>query len=308
MLVTGDAKAFLLRTPSDSPLKLGPSGFRPVIRLEGKYLAISVASDSAEMALKAVKRKDWKSSDDVQRASEHLPSKMVLLAVGDPREVLPQLLASLPATLQTIINVVIAQSRAQAGNNPMGGGMNPAGSNPGAVEPGGRPGMAGGGRMGGRGMRGGPGGPGGPGGRGGSGGRGGPGAPPPGGNPNASSPTEGMITLKIDPDKLPNAEALRSRLFLTTFAISVTEQDIRVTSRQAFFSPASLGVGVALLLPAVQAAREAARRAEAANAAQAPAAPQAAPGAGPGAGGPPGSRPGAGGPGGRGGRRGRPGG
>jgi hypothetical protein len=300
MLVTGDAKAYLLRTPSDSPIRFGPSGFRPVIRLEGKYLAISIAADSAEMALKAVKSKNWKSSDDVQRASEHLPSKMVLLAVGDPREVLPQLLASLPATLQTIINVVIAQGRARPGNNPMGGGMNQPGSRAGMAGPGGRPGMAGGGRTGGRGMRGGP------------GGSGGPGAPPPGDNTNAGSPTEGMITLKVDSDKLPNAEAIRSRLFLTTFAISVTDQDIRVTSRQAFFSPISLGVGVALLLPAVQASREAARRAQEAAAAQAPAAAQGAPGSGPGAGGPPGSRPGAGGPGGApgrfGGRKGRPGG
>ncbi len=289
------------QTPRDSPIRLGPPGVRPSIRLEGKYLAISIAGDAAETALKAVKRKDWKPSDEVQRASEHLPPKMVILAMGDPRDALPQLLATLPGTLQTIINLMIAQGRAQAGNNAMGGGMNQPGGRPGMMGPrgaGSRPGMAGG-RFGG-----GPGGPGGRGDRGGS-----DAAAAPGGNAGATSPTEGMITLKVDADKLPNAEAIRSRLFMTTVAISVSDQDIRLTTRQAFFSPVTLGIGAGLMLPAVQAARAAAQRAREAAAAEAPAA---APG---GPGGPPGGRsgmPGRGGPpgrpGGPGGRRGRPGG
>ncbi len=64
--IPGDVKAYLLITPRESAIRFGPSGFRPVIRLDGKYLAISIAADSAESALKAVKRKDWKPSDDLQ--------------------------------------------------------------------------------------------------------------------------------------------------------------------------------------------------------------------------------------------------
>ncbi len=40
--------AYILQTPSDSPLKMGEANFRPVIRLEGKYLVISAANDAAE--------------------------------------------------------------------------------------------------------------------------------------------------------------------------------------------------------------------------------------------------------------------
>src|SRR5205823_8732763 len=94
--IPGQVGAYMLRTPSDSPLRLGPPGFRPVIRIEGKYVVVSVAADAADAAPKAVRRKDWKPSEEVQRACERLPSNLVLLGIGDPREVLPQFLASLP--------------------------------------------------------------------------------------------------------------------------------------------------------------------------------------------------------------------
>jgi hypothetical protein len=109
-----------------------------------------------------------------------------------------------------------------------------------------------------------------------------------------------MVELKVDSEKLPKAEDLRSRYFLSTLAITVNDQDIRVVTRQAFLSPADIGaIGgfVGGLLPAIQAARAAAQKAQAANEQAAGAG---APAAGPGAGGPP-SRPGAGGPPGRGG-------
>ncbi len=116
----------MLRTPSDSALRLGPPGFRPVIRLEGKYVAISIVSDAAESALKAVKRKEWKPSDDVQRACERLPAKIVMLGLVDPREILPTVLASFPGTLQTMINAaVVLRSGMRAGGGNAPGGMNP---------------------------------------------------------------------------------------------------------------------------------------------------------------------------------------
>jgi hypothetical protein len=281
--IPGQSGAYMLRTPSDSPLRLGPPGFRPVIRIEEKYVAISIAADGVEAALKAVKRKDWKASDDVQQASSHLPPKLILLGVGDPREVLPPLLSSLPGTLQTIINSAITMDRARggAGTNPPGRGMN---------QPGAPPGFGAGGQSG-RFGAGGSGGPGGPGGRlggrrggegpGGAGGPGGfPGAPTPGGNNNAGSASEGMIELKVDSDKLPKAEDIRSRLFLTTYSVAVSDQDIRLIRREAFPSLTDMGIGVALVLPAVQAARARAQEVQGGISGQtpAPAAPPAAPG------------------------------
>ena len=164
--------AYILRTPSDSPLKLGPPNFRPVIKLDGHFLVFSVDSESANAALKVAKQKGWKPSEDLQKASEHLPPKMVVLGVTDPRDVMPAFLASLPGTLQTIINSLITMARSQAANAQQGG-MN--GPGPGAPGPGGPGGMQG--RMGGRMMmgRGGPGGAGGQG-PGGFGGAPGPGA------------------------------------------------------------------------------------------------------------------------------------
>jgi hypothetical protein len=301
--------AYILYTPADSPLKIGPPNFRPVIKLEGKHLVISVASDSADAALKAAQQKGWKPSDDLRKASEHLPPKMVVLGVTDPREVMPPFLASLPGTLQTIINSAITLARSQGANAGQGG------TNPPAVGPGGPGMMAGrqGGRMMGR-MGSGAAGPGGP-------GAAGPGGPGPGGpaadgNNNNGIPADAMVELKVDSDKLPKAEDLRSRYFLSTIAIAVADQDIRLITREAFVSQTDMalsGVSVALLLPAVQAARAAARRAQEANQAAAEAAQAPAAGPGPGAAGPagpgrPGGAGGAGMPGRGGGRRGRPGG
>lgn len=314
--------AYILQTPPDSPLKTPIPNFRPVIKFEGRHLVISVDSDSANAALKALKQKGWQPSEDVRKAAGHLPPKMVILAVSDPRDVMPTLLASLPGTLQTIINSVITIARAQAASAPQGGANPPAGAGPG---PGGPGGMAGGpGGMAGR--RGGPGGPGGMGPgypgmmRGGSGGpgAGGPAPGAPGGDPSGI-PADAMVELKVDSEKLPKAEDLRSRYFLSTLAIVVNDEDVRLVSREAFVSQGDLAFFAgfaASTLPAIQAARAAAQRARAANeeaaAAQSPAAAPGPPGARgrgpgrPGAGGPGGPGPGgAGGPGRGGGRRGR---
>ena len=250
--IPGQVGAYMLRTPSDSPLRLGPPGFKPVIRIEGKYVVVSVAADAAEAALKAVKRRDWKPSEDVQRACERVPSNLVLLGIGDPRETLPQFLATLPGTLQTMINTAITVARTRgAGGNASGGGMNqPGGPGFGPGGPGGPGGRFGpGGMVGGRfgGRRGGEGGSGGfsgrPGGASGgpggfSGGPGGPGGfsggQAPGGTNNPGSAADGMIELKVDPDKLPKAEEIRSRLFLSTLVLAVSDQDLRLIQRRAF--------------------------------------------------------------------------
>ena len=67
-MIAGDAKSFVLMTPSDSPLRFGPSSFRPTILLEDKYVAFGVSSDSVRAAMTAVRRKDWKPSASLEKA------------------------------------------------------------------------------------------------------------------------------------------------------------------------------------------------------------------------------------------------
>jgi hypothetical protein len=295
--------AYLLMTPSDSPLKTNLPNFRPVIKFEGRHLVIAVDSDSANAALKVVQRKDWKPSEDLQKAADHLPPKMVVLGVTDPREVMPAILASLPGTMQSIINSVVTVTRARAANAQQGG-ANPPGAGPGPG-PGGMPGRAGG-RM----MAGGPGGPGamapgGPGGRGAMapgypgamapGGPGGPGAGGPGapGGDAGGTPPDAMVELKVDSEKLPKADDLRSRYFLNTVAITVNDQDVRLITRQAFVSPLEFFFTAGFIggfLPAFQSALHAQGANNSAAGAEAPA-------AGPGQGPPAGMPGGRGGPG-----------
>jgi prepilin-type processing-associated H-X9-DG protein len=78
--------------------------------------------------------------------------------------------------------------------------------------------------------------------------------------------------LQIDPDAIPDVELIRPYLFPTKFTLTVDDASIRFSTYQAFPMPApQLNVGmetpvlVALLLPAVQAAREAARRSQCVN-------------------------------------------
>jgi prepilin-type processing-associated H-X9-DG protein len=75
-------------------------------------------------------------------------------------------------------------------------------------------------------------------------------------------------TLRIDPDQLPRADELVARLFPASTAMVVNTQGATLVAREpipSLTSPASGGVAIALLLPAVQSAREAARRAQCVN-------------------------------------------
>jgi hypothetical protein len=63
-----------------------------------------------------------------------------------------------------------------------------------------------------------------------------------------------MIQFKIDADKLPKAEDLKSYLFSSTLSVTVSDQDIRFVSRSAFpnlGSPAGLA-SMAILMPALK--------------------------------------------------------
>jgi prepilin-type processing-associated H-X9-DG protein len=76
------------------------------------------------------------------------------------------------------------------------------------------------------------------------------------------------IPIKIDSAKIPPPADLSSKLFPAFIAMSVDPKGINVTTRESLPSvgnPATTAVAIALLLPAVQAAREAARRTQCAN-------------------------------------------
>jgi len=76
------------------------------------------------------------------------------------------------------------------------------------------------------------------------------------------------FNLRVDPQKLPRADQLRSLLFPSSTSLTVDAQGIQVLQREAvpsLTSPATSGVLMGLLLPATQSAREAARRNQCTN-------------------------------------------
>jgi len=316
-LMPGSAKTYMLAIPPESPIKIGPAGFRPTVRVEGNYLVVSTSADSARLAMETVRRSDWKPPADIEQALSKTEPQSLLVVVDDPRDSLPELLASLPGTLQAQINTAIALAAAQppaggaavgggAGGGfpgPIGGGFGgpggfPRGSGGSPKEaefgptPPGRPGFSGGfpGSSGGgpppgyggsgRGFPGGGPPPGYPG----SGGYGGSGFPPgspAAGNRPGTTPQDAMIILQVDPGKLPRAEELRARLFPATFEISADDQTIRLITRSAFphfGGAAALGpTSASLLAPVLAALREGL---ESLNPPPAPAAAPGPPGAG----------------------------
>ena len=315
-LMPGDSKIYMLRVPADSPLKPVPPGMHPTIRMDGKHVAFASSSEAARAALDTLKKKGWKPGPDVEQALSHVPQGPILLAVADPRETVPSLLASLPGTLQAQINSAIAMSGAGVPGATAGGAA-PAqpgagsGFGPGFMN---RPGGSGGSsamsmsRPGGRGGSGPPGSMG-PMGMSRPGGSGGPGFPGSSGSAGSGS-QDSMLVLKVDPAKLPRAEDLKALMFPSTIAVVTDDTSIRLVSRESF--PNIVGglsagpIGMALMAPALQAARAGASAASAAAPGQGPSAPAAiSPPTAP----PPSAPGGPGGPGGgRGPRGGRPGG
>lgn len=74
--------------------------------------------------------------------------------------------------------------------------------------------------------------------------------------------------LELDPDKIPTPEELRPFLFPSLFTLTVDDQAVEYTTREAFptLNPVALApAAVAVLLPATQASRAAAQRSQSVN-------------------------------------------
>ncbi len=236
-------------------------------------------------------RKDWKPSEEVEKACAAVPNQLIALSVNDVRDGLSSVLASWPGTLQATVNTAIALSRPKPPEaeqtadaaRPPGRGASMSGS---ATRRHGRCGVLGrasiGGRTAAEGERGSASGP----------GRGGP------GNPSGAAGASGsggddMIQFNIDADKLPKADDLKKLLSASVAFISLSDAEVRFTTRTAFPN-FGLPIELAPLLastPLAQRIREALVPASGANPDQSSAASGT---SGPGAtGAPPGGQPGA---------------
>jgi hypothetical protein len=254
----GNSRTYMMVVPSESPLKPLPAGLHPTIRLDGKYLALSTASDAARTAIETATKQGGKLPGDLEKSLSRVPRDSKVIALSDPRETMPSLLASLPGTLQTRINTVIALSNSAASGAARPGA--PAGQPAGGAPPGG----ASGGSMASyaamrQGMSGDP--------RAAASGQ-----PPAAGNPGSPATQQAMIELKVDPARLPKAEELKALLFPGTLAVTSDDQTIQIISREAF--PNLVGSGesnaivTSLMMPAIQAQARARAQAAASQAGQ----------------------------------------
>ncbi len=179
------------------PALPGPmADIKPTVLVGKTYAAISLTAADAQKALKLESGSTGKSAPAgaFVPMSQRLPKNLVMLAVSDPRDSLPELMEGLPAMLDTIQGAV-------------GGDRQAAGR-------------------------------------------------------AANVEVDAGPWIKLTADQVPSADDLKKRLYPGSFALSVDANGWTLTSRESFpsmTSPAAGGVVVALLLPAVQSAREAAR-------------------------------------------------
>lgn len=259
------AKLFVLSMPT---AYAALTNARPAIVMGKHHLILASDPGSARQLLELEAKQtpgNWKMPESIAAATSTLPKPMVMFAVQDPRDQLPQVLADFPNVLMKSVASLREPSGsplggiagiASSGNGPAPGRASGGGGAPPAVgadddDPG-----AGGGKRGSLKF--------GPGGIGGSGRLQGvslggadsskPAAtPPPAAGPGAAGPgaaekgtpgTPAEIRLNVDPALLPRPEQIAAHLFPSATSVTVDELGIRLTTRQAFYgiSPDSTGM------------------------------------------------------------------
>ena len=111
-LMPGDTKIYMLRVPTDSPLKLVPPGMHPTIRMEGKHVAFASTSEAARAGPGHAQEEGMETWAGHRAGSLSSPARAHLPGGRRPEKTVPSLLASLPGTLQAQINAAIAMSGA----------------------------------------------------------------------------------------------------------------------------------------------------------------------------------------------------
>ena len=222
------------------------------------------------LALESKPNEQWTPKGEIKDVVGKLPKGITYFAVSDPTKTTPEALAGLPTVLPQLLATANTAAKPQAAAalaTPPANTQAAAGE--GDREGGGlRRGGGGGRRIAGASTGDGTGGaappaptptpaPGTPG-----------GAP---GTPGAQPGTPPPLTVNLDPKLAPSPESIRPLLFPGSTALAVDAQGARLISREAFpavglsSDAGSNGIMVALLLPAVQSAREASRRTQCAN-------------------------------------------
>ena len=249
----GTTKTYVLQLP---PAYAALTNLQLTVSLGKKHLVISTSSPAAKeaLALESAKEGLWKPTGDLVSAFQRLPKGVFGLRVADPSDSLPNGLATLPAALEKSLNVQIPNP-ALAANGPGAGGGPPGGGPPGGGPPGAggrggmRPGMGGSrpsgdsgpppgypGRVGGSSSSGGGGArPGFGTADGGGGSSSAPGGGSPPGQPGSAGATApGTVTIKVDPSKIPQEDAIKAYLFPGYIATASDAQGFTITTRVAF--------------------------------------------------------------------------
>ncbi len=257
-------KTYVLNLPTQYAAM---TNLRLTVAVGKKHLVIASMPDAAKEAMAAEGKSSEKElTAEVARAVEGLSEGLTMLTVSDPSDTLPEGLAKLPATIAQLT----ATAGAAAGAPPQQGGLSPSGggntlSPSGLGEPlspsggdGSAPAPA----------------PGSPAPSGGPPGRGGRRGPPrnDGGGDGpipasfamaatlgqvpagpAAGPSAGIVPIRIDPAKIPSADAIRPLLFPGASAVVVDETSIRFIGRYAFPDISSLveGAVAARTVPAM---------------------------------------------------------
>ena len=216
-LMPGETKMYVLNVPPELASQV-PSSLRPSIRVGPKHAVLAVSPDVARAVLEI--KQGWTPPKELALGEVARPASLKILNVGDPRDSMPELLASLPAKIQLLGNSLLAMQTPP----PPPGGPNPGAPGLASAPGAGNPNSSGA-----------------------------PGAAPAGPKPfiiqvdAAKLPSAAAIKALLFPSFL----AVES----TNEELRIVSRD----AFPSIADPAKVAIGLSLAMPAVQAARNAAR-------------------------------------------------